>query len=183
MNLFNLEVAIINLYYFPGGNAKLSPINISKAYFQKLSFTPHLEVEAPGMGEQRWKKAKLSKGRLRWRRRYLKFRVVFGDRGNDLWGKFRRNHFLIRDEDTEASSSRAAAWWTKCWWLMPALMCSLHIQTSQSKTADVRVDAASLRRTLFKCRQHGRRISRLSGGDAATPFIRVDLFTQSKCCV
>lgn len=50
MNLLNLEITIINLYYFPGVNAKLIPINISKAYFQTLSFMVHLKVEASGMG-------------------------------------------------------------------------------------------------------------------------------------
>lgn len=49
------------------------------------------------------------------------------------------------------------------------------------QTADVsRVNVASLRRTLFKFRQRGRGISRLSGGSASTSFIRVDLFSQSK---
>lgn len=51
------------------------------------------------------------------------------------------------------------------------------------QTADVRANVASLRRTLFKFRQRGRGISRLSGGNASTSFIRVDLLTQSKYCV
>lgn len=33
---------------------------------------------------------------------------VFGDRGNDLWGKFRWNYFLIREENIEPTSSLTA---------------------------------------------------------------------------
>lgn len=43
-------MAIINLDYFPGVNAKLIHVNIGKAYFQTLNFTAHLKVEASVMG-------------------------------------------------------------------------------------------------------------------------------------
>lgn len=74
MNLLYLEMAIINLYYFPGVNAKLIPINISKSLLPDVAKF-HGALKSRSFWNGRWKKAELSKGSLTGRR-YFKVRAV-----------------------------------------------------------------------------------------------------------